>query len=620
MDKPQSRSLHERVQQLEKAVKELQRMLKQLNDALSKRGLDVSPETKETFSSAEVPDHELDSAQARLEQEPLRPSSQPRPPLQQTLPRQKSFEIPDMMRKSEFWLNKIGIGLLLFGVVFLFKYSIDQGWITPAVRVGFGLALGVGLLLTGLRIYSKRRHFSQILLGGAIATFYITGFSALQLYALVSYPVAFAFMVSVTLLALILSMKQNEAVFSLIGAIGGLGTPFFLYTGASNMPGLMGYTCLVLCGTSAIYFYRGWRSLLWTSVIGGWTVFLVALIKGLPTDSQEAVVDRWALQLGVVFGWLVFWAMPLIREVACVKNPLRWPRPSSKFEESLSQGDRGLLDGHVHLLSVSTPLITLTVSIQIWSLPNEIWGWITMGGAMVYGLVSLYLKPWDALKSIAYTHALEGVLLLTIALCMLLEGDTLLFTLATEAAVLHLIARRLSDKGIAIGAHILFIVLGVWLGGRLLFSQVEGPPIVNAQALTNVWVIGVALGITKLLKSVKEQNVYRLAAHVAILGWFLRELSTLPNGQGYVTIAWGVYAGILLVLGLRLNLRQLIKVAVWTLLIVVGKLFLVDLAELKAIWRVLLFLGFGGVFLVLSYYFQALWKQGPERADQSGKG
>ena len=71
------------------------------------------------------------------------------------------------MRESEYWLNKIGIGLLLLGVVFLFKYSIDQGWITPAVRVGFGLAIGIILLAVGLRLHSSRRHFSQVLLGAA---------------------------------------------------------------------------------------------------------------------------------------------------------------------------------------------------------------------------------------------------------------------------------------------------------------------------------------------------------------------------------------------------------------------------------------------------------------------
>jgi uncharacterized membrane protein len=52
------------------------------------------------------------------------------------------------------------------------------------------------------------------------------------------------------------------------------------------------------------------------------------------------------------------------------------------------------------------------------------------------------------------------------------------------------------------------------------------------------------------------------------------------------------------------------------LLVVVGKLFLLDLTKLEAIWRVLLFLGFGGVFLILSYYFRALWKSDYQASDQ----
>jgi uncharacterized membrane protein len=56
------------------------------------------------------------------------------------------------------------------------------------------------------------------------------------------------------------------------------------------------------------------------------------------------------------------------------------------------------------------------------------------------------------------------------------------------------------------------------------------------------------------------------------------------------------------------------QVALGTLLLVVAKLFLIDLAELETIWRVLLFMGFGAVFLVLSYYFQKLWRAKPEES------
>jgi uncharacterized membrane protein len=40
----------------------------------------------------------------------------------------------------------------------------------------------------------------------------------------------------------------------------------------------------------------------------------------------------------------------------------------------------------------------------------------------------------------------------------------------------------------------------------------------------------------------------------------------------------------------------------------VAKLFAIDLAELEAIWRILLFLGFGALLLVVSYAFPSLWR------------
>ncbi|HEU0054600.1 MAG TPA: DUF2339 domain-containing protein, partial [Longimicrobium sp.] len=47
---------------------------------------------------------------------------------------------PRVRWESELWLNRLGIGMVLLGVALLFRYSIEQGWLTPAVRVGFGAA------------------------------------------------------------------------------------------------------------------------------------------------------------------------------------------------------------------------------------------------------------------------------------------------------------------------------------------------------------------------------------------------------------------------------------------------------------------------------------------------
>jgi len=56
-------------------------------------------------------------------------------------------------------------------------------------------------------------------------------------------------------------------------------------------------------------------------------------------------------------------------------------------------------------------------------------------------------------------------------------------------------------------------------------------------------------------------------------------------------------------------LRQLGGV---TMLIVVARLFFVDLASVETVWRVLLFLTIGGVFLYAAY------RLGPSRQTSSG--
>ena len=579
MDEQDARSIHERLERLESIVEKLQATLGQTAPA------DEPP------TPAPAP-------------EPIRKAifKRPSPPARGT--RGSSLNLP----KGESWLKILGIGLILFGLTFLFKYSIDQGWLTESVRVGMGLVLGTLLFGIGLRIRRRRRSYSQALLGGAIAAYYITGFAAFQLYALVSHPVAFGFMVLVTILAFIFSLQQGEALLSILGAVGGLGTPFLLYTGSGSLPGLIGYSCLILAGTSAVYLFRGWRSLLLTSTVGGWAVFIVGQ-SALDITSPWVTADRWALQLGTAFGCLAFWALPLVREALTGRHPDRWPRPPlDAVSRLLPSGVRDPLSRHVHLLSVSTPLIALALFQGIWDSTTVVWGSFAMGCAGIWALAAWALKDRPGCRPLAYTQALVSLLLLTAAFCLLLEGDTLFLTIAAEAAVLHLISRRLDDRGTAIGGHLLAAAAAFVLYTRLLSTEVAGMPVLNSHALSNLAVLGIGLAFSFVHRTRDERLVYRLAGHLGLLGWSLRELSSVEGGQGYVTIAWGIYAILLLVVGLRRNLDRLRMAAMATLLLVVAKLFLIDLARLETIWRILLFLGFGGVFLVLGYYFQALWK------------
>jgi uncharacterized membrane protein len=608
----------------------------------------------------------------------------------------------------EFWIGRVGIALLLFGLVFLFKYAVDRGWLTPWVQVLLGLALGVGLAAVGLRVGVRRRWFSQLMLGGAAAAFYITGFAAFQLFQLVSYSVALSYMVLVTLFTFWGALRANGAALSVLGALGGLGTPFLLYTESGTLAGLAAYTSVVLVGTSGIYLFKGWRSLLVTTVIGGWSV----LVMGREADAAlDMLRDRWALQTSVLVAWLAFWAVPVVREFLAARDPARWPRPRTILKQLFRT------ESLVAFLTVSVPLFALLFSTDIWSAPEAVWGWVAAAGALVYAVSWMSLGRSGVAQRVVSAHAVAAAVLLAVALQFFFGGHTLLLSWAVEAAALHWAARRVDDEAISVTAHFLFVIVATWLAQRLLEGEAAIPAVVNAQAavdlgviaaagvscrfldsvqarrwyglaafaalaawlarelapftygegytivawavlaaaflvtgrrvgdrfyaaaahllfaLAGMWVAsrllsdvdsGVALAdpnrvldllviaagfaTSWLVASAWVRDGYRLAAHALLLGWLWRSLERLPAGEAFVSIAWGVYGVGLLVFGLRRDLEGVRQAGLVTLVLLVTKLFVVDLSQLEPIWRVLLFMGFGGLFLVLSYLFPALWK------------
>ncbi len=195
MNESTDRPLHERIASLEARVAELQEQV----DHLQRQAPAGAPQRP-----ARPPSRVMEK---EIERPAFRPS--PRAPRDRA-PRDRAARMQSVL-KSEDWINKIGIALLLFGLAFLFKLGIDKGLLTPTVRVVFGVVLGMFLFGAGLRLRPKRLRLGQVLIGGGIATFYVTLFAAYQFYGLVSYPVAYTGMGVVTFLGFVLAVQQNDA-------------------------------------------------------------------------------------------------------------------------------------------------------------------------------------------------------------------------------------------------------------------------------------------------------------------------------------------------------------------------------------------------------------------------
>jgi uncharacterized membrane protein len=595
MAEPPERSLEERLAALETAVESLQRKLAFL------------PESRRRSAGEATSRPMAHPTAVRTGSPPplAAPDAIRHPPLPRA-PSPPGFFTKLLSHGPEFWISRVGIGLLLAGVAYLFKYAVDQGWLTPPIRVAFGVTLGMALAAIGLRVHAERRWFAQIMLGGAAATWYITGFAAFQLLQLVSFPTALAFMVAVTVFTFWAGLKQNEAVLAVLAALGGLSTPFLLYTESGSVPGLMAYTSVVLAGTSAIYLFRGWPSLLWTTAVGAWLVVALGF-------RPEASADRMALQSGIAVIWLLFWLVPVSREVLADRNPARWSRPTpgggpSGFASMRDRAPHGLA-----ALVLATAVMSLFASRAVWGAGNWAWGTTGLLGAIAYGFVATYLSPSKTLVLLASAHRVTAATLLAIAIALLFEPDVVLVLWVLEAAALHLLAPQLATRGVAepeesvlridTAAHVLYAVAGVWLFARIVSEVPPVPAVLNVRAAADAAAVAIAL-LTAARLEPRARLVYRLVAHAAILGLLLRELGALPGGDGIVTAAWGLYA-----LGLLVLVRGARRIAVVTLFLAVAKLVLHDLSQVEAIWRILLFLGFGGVFLAISYYVPDLWSR-----------
>ena len=534
------------------------------------------------------------AAQQHAEPAARRPASKP------TLRERTRQRLREFDWDGEQWLSRIGIALLLFGVGFFFKFSVEQGWLRPAVRVGCGMAFGAGLGVLGLRV--RQPLLGQVLMGGASAVLYATVFAAHQLYGLIGSAEALAGAAVVAALTAWRAVKQDDAALAVVGALGALGAPFLLYGGGGQVAGLVGYTGLVLAGGAAGYFFEGWRGLLYTVVVGGWATFAFVYFNlpghGIIFPQPEPGGGVAALQGGIVFAWLLFWSVPALREILQVRQPGHWG--ALQREKPSSLVGAFLFRPPAPTLAFSSPLVALAFSRQLWMVPPALWGVVALGGALVYALAYLGLRDTEeALAGLAQAHGLVAAVLCAYGLSELMGGETFLLAFAAEAGALLVLSRTLSDRALRLTAHVFFGIAALVLAWRLLVWA--APEVVGAVALSRLGVVIVGAGAARVLAVRWGRRVYQAAALALLLGWCWRQFGALPGGEALATASWGAVAVALLARGVRRRVRFWRNAALAVIALLVAKLFLVDLARLSAAWRVLLFVGFGGLFLSISY-------------------
>ena len=188
---------------------------------------------------------------------------------------------PTPQRRRSAWeefigenlLNKAGIAVLVLGIAFGAKYSIDHDLINPLTRIVLGYMAGIILLGIALRLKERHKSFSAVLLSGGMATLYFITYAAYSFYGLFPQAVAFTMMVLFTAFTVFASIQYNLEVIAVIGLAGAYAVPFLLSDGSGRVVILFSYVTIINSGILFLSFKKYWKTLYYTAFILTWLTF-----------------------------------------------------------------------------------------------------------------------------------------------------------------------------------------------------------------------------------------------------------------------------------------------------------------------------------------------------------
>ncbi|MBS9715569.1 DUF2339 domain-containing protein [Pseudohalocynthiibacter aestuariivivens] len=309
---------------LESAITELQRVSQQL-----KISPETEPETDQTRSEEEdtrevepalvgqEPDEETEIQPPVLvgaeppatvtEGGPWDARTQPDAPKPTTKPSRGVEET--LASKWLIWIGAIAVGL---SAVFLFRYAVDQGWLTPLTRVLLGLILGGLLLAAGewtMRnpVKAVRRavnpdYVPPALTGSGIFAIFVSSYAAHAMFGLLTAGTAFVVLGLVAYSALVLSLRQGPFV-ALLGFLAGYLVPALIEMPVTQSAPLFVYLFVLSAGCLLVMVWRKWWWFSYLTLVGAFLWPILYLLESW-TMSDQGVLDAYALGLAVLFALL----------------------------------------------------------------------------------------------------------------------------------------------------------------------------------------------------------------------------------------------------------------------------------------------------------------------------
>jgi uncharacterized membrane protein len=210
---------------------------------------------------------------------PFEPEPASSPPVPVAAPAEAGWE-QRLGARAFVWIGAVTLAL---AGVFLVRYSIEEGYLSPEVRVILAAVFGFSLIGIAERVRIRDDRVAQALAAAGVAAAYGSLFSAVALYDMISKAAAGGGAAALTAFAIGVSLRHGIFVAGL-AFVGGFASPAIIGSETPNTPVLFGYLLAIAAGTLWVIRLRGWWPLGWGVLAGSaiWTVlWMLSLASGL---------------------------------------------------------------------------------------------------------------------------------------------------------------------------------------------------------------------------------------------------------------------------------------------------------------------------------------------------
>ncbi|WP_158812588.1 DUF2339 domain-containing protein [Methylocapsa sp. S129] len=227
-------------------------------------------------------------------------------------------------RLGAHWAVIVGGVALAFGALLLVKYSIEQGFFGPGLRVAGGLLLALALVAAGEYLRRKERPGEEaaqaapipsVLTGAGTVAAFGSLYAAHALYGFIGPGPAFLLMGVVGVATMFAAALHGPALAGL-GLIGALGAPLLVTSTEPNPWPVVPYVAIVCAAAYGLARIRRWLWLAIAAAIGAaiWQGLFLLNLNGINSidftlASFAHLVIETALVI-VVFALTPHWMVP----------------------------------------------------------------------------------------------------------------------------------------------------------------------------------------------------------------------------------------------------------------------------------------------------------------------